>query len=149
MFFLKKKDKIGKLSDAEIRQFTWIRRSEREIVRLRRDMELTIVLFWRKVKADRKIDLAKKVEVDRFGGLHLLEEENEWDWKELREGLRKNKADNPGQFNKQTELYNEVAAEQEGTLDEAILKFIKSLDELSFDISSKFLKEKKDEKERE
>jgi len=148
MWFLKKRDRIiGKLNTAEAEEFSFIRGIDWDLEHLRERRNMIVTLFWEKVKKDRKIPQGKKIEVDRFGQLLLLDEENEQDWENYKDGLRRNRAIDPEKFEKWRNAHNEVAAEQSTSYKEEMDKYLETRTNLMNRIYSKFESETVEEME--
>jgi hypothetical protein len=149
MFFLKKKDKsiIGKLTKSEEVFFEFIRTSEHQIRGIRQNLELITGLFWREIKADRGIKPLQKVEVNRFGQLLLLEEENQEDWEDYKLGLLKEKVDNPEAFALRKQCYEEIASLEDESRIKKAKEFIKEMSNLGRIVYEKFREPDKANKE--
>lgn len=123
MWFLsnKKEERVRKLNEQERADFEKIKRYEVELYNLTKRLEEIIGMFWKKVKEVRGISVLDKIEVDRYGDMHVLKEENAIDWNNAEINFRIDKINNPEIFEKRREIYNKLSKEAAKDLDKYLI----------------------------
>ena len=123
MWFLsnKKEERVRKLNIQERADFEKIKRYEVELYNLTKRLEEIIGMFWKKVKEVRGISVLDKIEVDRYGDMHILKEENAIDWNNAEINFRIDKINNPEIFEKRREIYNKLSKEAAKDLDKYLI----------------------------